>query len=351
MMFKKAVKENAKLRMALIAPSGAGKTYSALRIGSGLAAKEGGRVAFIDTEFKTASKYADRFDFDVLDLTNETPIQTFIDAINLAGKDYSVVIIDSMSHAWESMLDKIDEVAKARYNGNTFAAWKDKAGGKLQTEFTNCILKNPAHVICCFRQTTDWVIETNDKGHMQPKRVGTKIKQKEGIEYEFDMVLEGNLEHYFTVTKDRTGKYQDAIFEKPSEDFGNALYEWLNSGVKPAPSKPIESNPSLEYLDTVAKMKERLAPYNVFPEVLRMAGLPVDDSYLKLTDELAQNKLIDTGRKIYKNERDKVIAEMREIARKDKEKASYVKDALGSAKIEEQPDLWLIDILDFLKKN
>ncbi len=62
--FTKATKSSAKLRAALFGPSGAGKTLTALRIAAGL----GGAIAVIDTERGSASKYADRFSFDVLDL-------------------------------------------------------------------------------------------------------------------------------------------------------------------------------------------------------------------------------------------------------------------------------------------
>ena len=63
--FKKATKEQAKLRLALFGVSGSGKTYTALRIATGL----GGKIAVIDTERNSACKYSDRFDFDVCNAT------------------------------------------------------------------------------------------------------------------------------------------------------------------------------------------------------------------------------------------------------------------------------------------
>jgi len=236
MEFKKATKKASKLRLAIASPAGGGKTFSALRIAKGI----GGKTALIDTEYKTASKYSDRFNFDVLELNNETPIPEFINAIELAGKSgYEILIIDSMSHAWESLLDAIEKVAKGKYNGNTFAAWKDKAGGQMQSDFINAILKSPMHIIACFRVKTEWVVEQNDKGKMQPKRIGMSVKQREGIEYEFDIFMEGNIEHFFTITKDRTGKFQDQVLEKPDETFGKSLIEWLSQGEIPDP-EPIK---------------------------------------------------------------------------------------------------------------
>ena len=47
--FKKAVREEVGLLIGLISPSGGGKTYSAMRIASGIVGK-GNRFAVIDTE-------------------------------------------------------------------------------------------------------------------------------------------------------------------------------------------------------------------------------------------------------------------------------------------------------------
>lgn len=60
-MFAPAVKTESKLRLAIAGPSGSGKTYTALAIGTALAA--GGKVALLDTEHGSASKYADLFKF------------------------------------------------------------------------------------------------------------------------------------------------------------------------------------------------------------------------------------------------------------------------------------------------
>lgn len=64
MAFVKAQKYESKLRLAITGPSGAGKTYTALSIAKHLP----GPIALVDTEHGSASKYADLFDFDVLNL-------------------------------------------------------------------------------------------------------------------------------------------------------------------------------------------------------------------------------------------------------------------------------------------
>ena len=63
-MFKKAERKQAKLRLALSGPSGSGKTTGALLIAKGI----GGKIAVLDTERGSASLYADLCDFDVVEL-------------------------------------------------------------------------------------------------------------------------------------------------------------------------------------------------------------------------------------------------------------------------------------------
>jgi hypothetical protein len=59
-------------------------------------------------------------------------------------------------------------------------------------------------------------------------RVGLAPEQGKGIEYEFDLLLELSPDHVGHVIKDRTGKFQDVLLEKPGEDFGQALAAWLS---------------------------------------------------------------------------------------------------------------------------
>ena len=125
--FKKASKSQSRLRLGLVGVSGSGKTFSALAIGSALAAHYDGRVALIDTEHGSASKYADRFSFDVLELVDFNP-KNYIDAIKAASDYYDVLIIDSLSHAWSGsggVLEMVDNAAKRSQSNNSFTAWRD----------------------------------------------------------------------------------------------------------------------------------------------------------------------------------------------------------------------------------
>jgi hypothetical protein len=227
--FKKATKEQAKLHLAIFGPSGSGKTFTGLRLATGL----GGSVAVIDTERGSASKYADRFNFDVLDLPRKD-INTYCEAIAAAGQaGYAVLVIDSLTHAWHELLEEVDKLASAKYRGNTWSAWSE--GTPKQRRLVNTILDFPGHVIATMRTKTEWTVEETDRGKTKPIRVGLAPEQGKGIEYEFDLLMEINVAHIGTVIKDRTGKYQDQTIDKPGEELGRELAAWLSEGNAPAP--------------------------------------------------------------------------------------------------------------------
>lgn len=238
MNFQKASKKEAKLRCAIFGPSGAGKTFTALRIATGM----GGNIAVIDTERGSASKYADRFEFDVMEL-GSPQIDNYVEGIMLAGKAvYDILIIDSLSHGWQELLEEIDRLAKTKYKGNTWSAWSD--GTPHQKKLINAILSYPGHIIATMRSKTEWTIAENN-GKRTPQRVGLAPEQGKGIEYEFDLLMEMSPDHICSILKDRTGMFQDKMIEKPGEDFGKELIDWLSDGAKVEPKKPEPVNPDI----------------------------------------------------------------------------------------------------------
>lgn len=227
-VFKKATKSQAKLRAAIFGPSGAGKTFSSLRIATGL----GGRIAVIDTERGSAAKYADLFMFDVAEPADKT-IDSYVETIK-AAHGYDVLIIDSLSHAWAELLAEIDRLANAKFRGNTWSAWSE--GTPKQRRLVDAILDFPGHVIATMRSKTEWQTASDSGGKSRPVRVGLAPEQGKGIEYEFDVLFEISPEHIVHVIKDRSGRFQDRTIDKPDEEFGKALAAWL-SDAPPAPEE------------------------------------------------------------------------------------------------------------------
>jgi hypothetical protein len=88
------------------------------------------------------------------------------------------------------------------------------------------------------RSKTEWQSTSDSNGKSRPVRVGLAPEQGKGIEYEFDVLFEISPEHIVHVIKDRSGRFQDKLIEKPSEDFGRELAAWLSDGV-PAESQDV----------------------------------------------------------------------------------------------------------------
>jgi hypothetical protein len=248
MGFQKAVKSKSKLRCALFGPSGVGKTYSALSIAKGI----GGKVAVIDSERGSASKYADKFEFDVVDLEKKS-IEEYVQFIQeAANAGYSVLIIDSLTHAWQDLLEEVEKLANAKYRGNTWSAWSE--GTPKQRALVNAILSCPCHIMATMRSKTEWQTTQDDRGKSRPVRVGLAPEQGKGIEYEFDMLLELSTDHIANVIKDRTGMFQDKLLTKPGEDFGKELVSWLNTGI----DETIQLQRKLEAMPEVIEIRQTL---------------------------------------------------------------------------------------------
>jgi hypothetical protein len=141
------------------------------------------------------------------------------------------LIIDSLSHAWQELLEEINNIAKVKYKGNTWSAWSE--GTPKQRKLVDAILDYPGNVIATMRCKTEWIQEQTQNGKTKPVRVGLAPEQGKGIEYEFDLLIEITEDHIASVIKDRTGKFQDKIFDKVDEGFGEELSVWLNDGSAP----------------------------------------------------------------------------------------------------------------------
>ncbi|MCX6872104.1 MAG: ATP-binding protein [Verrucomicrobia bacterium] len=227
-LFRKATREKVFLKLAITGPSGSGKTYSALRLARGLVGPSG-KIAPIDTENRSASLYADRFDFDSLEIAPPFDNEKFVDGVSAAVEaKYGAIVIDSASHFWEGILDYKDKLDQR--GGNSYTNWKiagEKFGGVIKA-----VLQSPTHVICCMRSKMDYVQEKDDRGKTQIKKVGLAPIMRDGIEYEFTTVFDVALNHQAAVSKDRSGLFVDKIFQI-AEETGAQLEAWRLSGGEP----------------------------------------------------------------------------------------------------------------------
>lgn len=240
--FRPASKRQAKLRMALIGPSGSGKTYTALAVAKGL----GGRVAVVDTERGSASKYADLFAFDVLELDTFAP-DRYIAAIGDAVKaGYDVLVIDSLSHAWAGkggILEFVD--ARKRENrGDSFRVWGEAT--PRQNALVDAILGANIHVIATMRSKMSYVQTQDDHGKTVIRKVGMEPVQRDGLEYEFDIVGDLDDTNTLRITKSRAVGLSGQVIEMPGVELAKELRDWLGDGAPTVEQGASESEPERE---------------------------------------------------------------------------------------------------------
>lgn len=222
----KAKKEQICVKVLVSGPSGSGKSYSALRLATGIAGRvgEGTKIGYIGTEGMRDKLYANEFDYDLISLEEYSPdyyiaaIDAFLDA------DYKVIIIDSMTHLWNWVQDQVQLQTK----DNTFQAW-----GKYKKEnkkIIEKILLAPAHIIVTARGKDEYVLEANSRGKMAPRKVGVGAQQDKDIEYEYMVTWMIDQDtHLAEAAKDNTHIFEGKIKVLDEKD-GEALYNWANDG-------------------------------------------------------------------------------------------------------------------------
>lgn len=251
--FLKATRERINIRLALCGPTGSGKTYTALGVASTIAKKMGSRVAVIDTENRSADRYADVFDFDRVVLSQFAP-ESYEQMIHAAASaKYGVLVIDSFSHAWDGpdgMLERVDQIAAQSRSGNTFQAW-----GKATPVFRALIqtlLNFPGHLIVTMRTKMEYVLEDDAHGKKIPKKVGMAPIMRAGVEYEFDVCADMDLDHTMVITKSRCFALANKVMSKPGPAFAESLFTWANQGEVPAPPKIVYTTPAATTSSTPA---------------------------------------------------------------------------------------------------
>lgn len=255
-MFKRAERQQVKLKIGISGPSGSGKTLGALILASAI----GKKIAVIDTENGSASLYGDRFEFDTAIIRPPYTVQKFLESVRMAERSgYDVVVVDSISHEWQgdgSLLAKKEQL-DANPKTNHFANWAPIS--KEHNQFIGMILNSSCHMICTMRSKQDYIIVENDRGKQAPQKVGMSPVQREGIEYEFSTVFDIDMTHSAAVSKDRTGLFDGQRFKITAET-GDAFVKWLSN------AKPAEVIPQVEQKEEEPKSVATAPPKSSIPD-------------------------------------------------------------------------------------
>jgi len=228
----KATRELIWTKTALMSPSGGGKTYSALRLATGMLKKlkelgqeKNGKIILANTESSRGYYYASEFDYDIVNIAAPHSPEKYVELINfVVEKNYPILILDSTSMEWEGKGGCL-ELHQA--GGGTFQAWAKVT--PRHDKFIQAIADSPIHVIATMRAKDSYEIEKSENGKTNVKKLGVGAQQRSGYEYEFTCTFSID-RTLATVQKDNTHIFQDSVGEILSESSGEKIIEWANSG-------------------------------------------------------------------------------------------------------------------------
>lgn len=230
---KKAKREKIYVKLALMAPSGGGKTYGSLRLASGMAEeikKETGKDAKIllaNTEQKRGYYYANEFDYDIVDIEPPHNPEKYVELIDFAvSEGYDILIIDSSSHEWEGKGGCLELHQQA---GGTYQAWSKIT--PRHNRFIDAIADLPIHIIATMRGKDQYEVNKDDRGKTSVQKLGVGAKQRDGFEYEFTCTfLIDQKTNCAEVQKDNTHIFEGEGPTLLTENHGRKIIQWANSG-------------------------------------------------------------------------------------------------------------------------
>lgn len=229
---KKATRKAVPLCVAIGAPTGQGKTYSALLMAAGLA--KGGKIGFLDTEHGRGSMYADDAEimkampqgYDVIELTEPYTPERYIEAIR-ALSDCDVIVVDSTTHEWEGS------------GGCTDIAENNKLGGMpnwakakmAHKRFMNVVTQSSSYIVFCLRAREKTKPGKDDKGKTIMIECGMQPIQEKN--FMFEMTVSMLLDESYRPIITKCPRPLQSLFSDGrliTKETGEKLRAWAESG-------------------------------------------------------------------------------------------------------------------------
>ena len=107
-------------------------------------------------------------------------------------------------------------------------AWRDVT--PIHNALIDAILRSNCHIITTMRSKTEYLVEKDQNGKSVPRKIGLAPVQRDGVEYEMDIVGELDLDNVLTVTKSRCPELSRTVTRRPAAEFGKAPGAWLSDG-------------------------------------------------------------------------------------------------------------------------
>jgi hypothetical protein len=224
-----AKREKIWVKIALMSPSGGGKTYSALRLATGMKdelARMGVETNILmgNTEGSRGRIYANEFKYKIVDIPQDSDPEVYADFIKFAvDNNYKILIIDSSTHEWKKAL-KIHQ-----QNGGDFKAFAKVT--PRHEKFTGALADSPIHIISTIRGEDKYEVEKNDAGKTSVKKLGVGADQRKDFEFEFMATfLIDQKTNTAEVQKDNTHLFESRGASLLTEQDGVDIIKWANSG-------------------------------------------------------------------------------------------------------------------------
>ena len=267
-----ATRESILLRMSLTGPTGSGKTKTAMIVASRMVERLGtGPLFVIDSENRSALRYAYsprsksgyRFKHVPMPEDDYSP-QSYMAALDYCeSQGAGVIIMDSISHAWNGIngvLELVDQAADNSRSKNKFSEGWSKMT-PIQNRFIQRIVGSSAHVLFTMRAKVEWIIQENERGKKEPVKVGLAPVQREGVDYEPDLGVDLTApDNTLVVSKSRCDPLVPGeVFKKPGLAFADTIVDWLLDAEAPTEARSLGEAISIAVTEGIAAAEAKSA--------------------------------------------------------------------------------------------
>jgi len=100
------------------------------------------------------------------------------------------------------------------------------------------LITSPCHIICTMRTKTDYQEQVDSNGKKKRVKIGLAPVQREGLEYEFDLVGYMDEDNTFAVDKTRCPAYSQKAYTKPGPKEFAPFVDWLKGAAREPKARP-----------------------------------------------------------------------------------------------------------------
>lgn len=309
---EQAVRTKVYPKIGIFSPSGGGKTYTALRLATGMI-EEMERMSdkkyeiwLANNEGSRGKYYANEFNYKIVELEPPHEPELYYDLINYAenSEECGVLIIDSLSKEWAGQGGCLDI---ANNMGSTFQnAWKNVS--PRHRRLMDKLVDSHLNIIATMRGEDQYVMETDEKGKNKPVKIGIGAKQGKDFEYEFTCTFsldqKTNCAESF---KDNTHLFENKPPMKLTEEDGINLIKWANtSQIEPEkkefkPIKPTEEERLANGIKMIEELVNKLKENGIEETIISNT---IKDNFISSKGKPSNNfnaiKDVEIATKVYK---------------------------------------------------